>query len=143
MLTKIEIETRVAASTLGKSATIESHDVIQCCLGDDLFRKNISKERMAQPLHQLNALQLNFALYVAAAETEKMYVVIIKCPTSVRQRGFQVLKEVVTQLFHRPMKGKLCFHPMLSKIVKRLCRPEFSFGRLLKDKYNSKVRFNR
>lgn len=79
VLAALEIKTRVAASSVGKSSTLASANLIRYEIGDETCRKYVPKEPMVQVLHQLVVLRFGLALYVCASETGTMYIAIIRC----------------------------------------------------------------
>lgn len=83
-LAVVEIKTRVAAITLGTSNALYSADLILFDVGDEKFRKYISREFIEQIMHQLVVLSLNLALYLQAAQIRILYIVIVRCSDAVR-----------------------------------------------------------
>jgi len=84
VLATVEIKTRVAATSLGESSALSTSELILCDVGDDKFRKYIPREHMGQLMHQLVVLGFGLALYVCAAETGIIYVVLVRCSSNVR-----------------------------------------------------------
>jgi hypothetical protein len=76
VLSSVEINTSVAASSLERSVQLATIDVKVCRVGDESFRRLVPEKHVGQLLHQIMVLKINHVLYVSASETGITFIVL-------------------------------------------------------------------
>ncbi|PXF43284.1 hypothetical protein BWQ96_06981 [Gracilariopsis chorda] len=94
----VEIKTRVADSSVGEAVLLSCPDVVLCEAGNDTFHKYIPQGHMAQLMQQVFVLGLRVGIYVAAAETGILYIVVYRCSEMVLRMCEDVLMDIASPI---------------------------------------------
>jgi hypothetical protein len=94
VLASVEIKTSVSSSSLQRSTAAASIDVTLCEIGDSRFKELVPESHVGQVLHQMIVLKCNYCLYVSAAETGILCIVVCYCADFVLRECERRLEEI-------------------------------------------------
>lgn len=94
----VEVKTSVADTTVGDLLSLATATTIYCKVGDSSFVKYVAKEHTGQVMQQMMVLNVNFCIYVRAAECGVVYKVIVYCPSHTLDVALDILRSMVRPL---------------------------------------------
>lgn len=90
----VEVKTKISPASLGSSLSLSSTDTIFCTADDEVFKRYIPHNHMAQVIQQVTVLNVKFAIYVVSSETGVLYTLFILIPPIIRDMCFEALRSV-------------------------------------------------
>lgn len=94
LVSAVDIKTKVAASTLRDAASLLRSDPMFCSSDDHTCQTYIPKENTDQVMQQMTVLNVSFAIYAVASETELLYTVIFKATSAQKEATLTALNRI-------------------------------------------------